>query len=401
MTCPGAIRLTEHIPDTTSVFAAEGTGLHQIRAECLELGLDPQDFIGQKLKVEGFEFEVTEDWARWLQPGIDWLREQPGVLFVEKRVDLTEWAPKAMLEGGAVVHDPQGNVGEPREPEMYGTSDTILVTPVCMTVNDFKGGAGEVVDAEDNWQLLIYALGSWSNFGRKIVPDAGPDYRIRLVIDQPRAGGISIWETTLGYLLEFGEKVRVAAERTYDPDAPLVASAKGCRWCPIKVTCSEHARFVLDLFAMKFDDLDDADLIGALPSLPSEVTVDRRSYIIKHADMFSKWLAGLHAAALADALAGRPTPGLKAVLGRAGAREWRDDDEAAKALAKVLKPDQVFESKIISPTTAEKRLKTKQWEQVEGMVTRSPAQPTLASATDKRPAIEPVATKFDDVSDDN
>lgn len=378
MTCPGAIRLTEHLPDETSVFAAEGTGLHLIRAECLELGLDPQDFLGQKLKVEGFEFEVAEDWARWLQPGIDWLREQPGVMFVEKQVDLSEWMPG-----------------------QFGTADTILVTPACMTVNDFKGGAGEVVDAEENWQLLIYALGAWSNFGRAIVPDAGHDYRVRLVIDQPRAGGISIWETTLGYLLDFGEKVRVAAERTYDPDAPLVASSKGCRWCPIKTTCSEHGRFVLDLFAMKFEDIDDADLIDAPPALPSAVTVDRRSYILRHADMFSKWLAGLHAAALADALAGRPTPGLKAVLGRAGAREWRDPDEAAKALAKLLKPDQVFESKVISPTTAEKRLKTKQWEQVEGMVTRAPAQPTLAAATDKRPAIEPVATKFDDVSDDN
>lgn len=378
MTCPGAIRLTEHLPDTTSVFAAEGTALHQVRAECLELGLDPPDFLGQKLKVEGFEFEVTEDWPRWLQPGIDWVREQPGVMFVEEKVDLSRWMPG-----------------------QFGTADTLLVTANCMTVNDFKGGAGEVVDVEENWQLLIYALGAWDNFGRHVAPDAGPEYRVRLVIDQPRAGGISVWETTLGYLLEFGERVRVAAERTYDPDAPLVASAKGCRWCPIKATCGEHARFVLDLFSVKFEDLDDADMIGAPPALPSEVTVDRRSFIIQHASMFSKWLADLSAAALADALAGRPTPGLKAVLGRAGAREWRDEDEAAKALSGLLKPDQVFESKVISPTTAEKRLKTKQWEQVEGMVTRAPAKPTLAGITDKRPAIEPAATKFDDMSGDN
>lgn len=374
MTCPGSIRLTENLPDTTSVFAAEGTALHQIRAECLELGLDPQDFLGQKLKVEGFEFEVTEDWPRWLQPGIDWVREQPGVLFVERKVNLSRWMPG-----------------------QFGTADTIIVTPRCMTVNDFKGGAGEVVDAEENWQLLIYALGAWADIAEAMVPDAAPGYRIRLVIDQPRAGGISVWETTLGYLLEFGEKVRTAAARTYEKDAPLAASAKGCRWCAIRTECGEHARFVLDLFATKFEDLDDADMIGAAPTLPNEVTPERRSYIIQHASMFSKWLADLSAAALADALAGRPTPGLKAVLGRAGAREWRDPDEAAKALAGLLKPDQVFESKVISPTTAEKRLKTKQWEQVEGLVTRAPAQPTLAAVTDKRPAIEPVATKFDDL----
>lgn len=92
-TCPGAIRLTEHIVKPSSVFAAEGTGMHIIRAECLELGMDPQDFLGHKLKVEGFEFEVNEDWCRWLQPGIDWVREQPGTLFVERRVDLSDWMP--------------------------------------------------------------------------------------------------------------------------------------------------------------------------------------------------------------------------------------------------------------------------------------------------------------------
>ena len=227
--CPGAIRLTENLQRSSSVFAAEGTGMHLIRAECLELGMDPSDFLGQKLRVEGFEFEVNEDWCRWLQPGLDWVREQAGVMFVEKLVDLSEWMPG-----------------------QFGTADTIIVAPGCMTVNDFKGGAGEVVDAEDNGQLLIYALGAWSNFGRALVPDAGKDYRVRLVIDQPRAGGISVWETTLGYLLEFGEKARAAAARTLEPNAPLCAGAKQCRWCPAASTCNEHARFVLDLFSTKF-----------------------------------------------------------------------------------------------------------------------------------------------------
>ncbi len=352
--------------------------MHQIRAECLELGLDPPDFLGQTLSVEGFRFEVTEDWVLWLQPGLDWIREQKGHLEVERRVDLSRWMPG-----------------------QFGTADTILVAPDCMTVNDFKGGAGELVEAVENGQILIYALGAWDNIAQHLVPDAGPDYRIRLVIDQPRAGGISVWETTLGYLLDFGEKVRFAAARTYEPDAPLHAGLKQCRWCPIKTTCNEHARFVLDLFGSKFEDIDEADMIGAPPKMPSEVTLDRRSYIIQHASMFSQWLSGLQAAALADALAGRPTPGLKAVLGRAGARQWRDEDEAAKALSGLLPKDKVFEASVISPTTAEKRMTTKQWEKVEGMVTRSPAQPTLVSDTDKRPAIEPVATKFDDVSSDN
>ena len=376
--CPGSVRLSGQVKKPTSVYAAEGVGLHIVRAECLETGLDAHDFLGQTLKVKGFTVEVTEDWVWWLQPGIDWLREQKGQLVVERRVDLSRWIPG-----------------------QFGVADAILVTHDCMTVNDFKGGAGEVVEVKENGQLLIYALGAWEAIGPHLAPDVALDYRIRLVIDQPRAGGISVWETTLGYLLDFGEEVRRAVARTYEQDAPLHAGPKQCRWCPIKTTCNEHARFVLDLFDMNFDKLDDADLIGAAPKFRSEVTLDRRSYIIQHASMFSQWLSGLQAEALADALAGRPTPGLKAVLGRAGARQWRDEDEAAKALSGLLPKDKVFEASVISPTTAEKRMTTKQWEKVEGMVTRSPAQPTLVSDTDKRPAIEPVATKFDDVSSDN
>ena len=65
-------RLTEDgkiAPDSTSVYAAEGTVAHEIREMCLNLGLDPHHFVGRVMSADGFTFTVTEDMASHLQTG--------------------------------------------------------------------------------------------------------------------------------------------------------------------------------------------------------------------------------------------------------------------------------------------------------------------------------------------
>lgn len=370
MTCFGSIRLTTGRPRESSVYSAEGTAAHWVRGTCLELGLDVRHFVGQTIAADGYTFEVKPEWVDYLQPGIDRLREMRGTMIVEHRVTLDTWMPG-----------------------QFGTLDAGVVDGDLVVVNDLKFGAGELVDAERNKQLMIYALGFWDNIARR----GSTGKRIRLEIDQPRAGGISTWETTLDDLLAFGEEVKVAAARTYEPDAPLQASPKGCRWCPIKADCGEHARYLLEVFSAKFDDLDTAALIGEPPGFPNHVTPARRSYILEHEKMFTGWMTALYESALSDALAGREVPGLKAVPGRAGARAWSDEDEAAKVLGAVLPDDKVFESKVISPTTAEKRLSTKQWDKVKGLITRSDPKPILVPLSDKREAIKPITEMFDDL----
>lgn len=371
MRCPGAIRATEGLPDASSVFAAEGTAMHEVRAACLEFGLDVADFVGSRLSADGHVFEVSPEWVTWIQPGIDRLREMRGALFVEQRVALTEISPN-----------------------IFGTLDAAVIGDDLIVINDYKGGAGEPVDAEENPQLMLYALGAWWTLARGRTSAR----RFRLEIDQPRMGGVSTWETDLDHLMAFADDVRGAVKRLNDPNAPRIAGPKQCRWCRAKTTCAEHADFVLDLFCKKLDDLDADILVGSEPAFPKGVTIERRSYILRHADMFSKWLNELHAAALADALAGRPVPGLKAVEGRRGAREW-DDEEAVKAkLVTFLPREQAFETRLISPTTAEKRLTTSQWDQVKRAIRRAEAKPILVPEEDKREAIKPLITRFDDLS---
>ena len=221
----------------SSSFAAEGTVAHEVRSLSLELGLDAHDWIGKTFSADGLEFEVTEEMANHLQPGMDRVREQPGRMLIEQRVKLEGWLPGQWGTLDCGIHDPAGRV---------------------IHIDDLKYGAGVPVSAVGNRQLRIYALGFWRHF-------CEADNRIErfvLTIDQPRAGGFKTWEVPTGDLLAFGDEVRAAGLATMEPDAPLKAGEKGCRFCPVKNTddgCPAYDRWMRDLMVDAFDDLDDPD----------------------------------------------------------------------------------------------------------------------------------------------
>jgi hypothetical protein len=384
MHCPGSVLALDGIRETrTSEFAAEGTVGHEVRADSLEFGLEPHDFIGQQMSADGFTFEVDEEMADYLQPGIDWLREQPGELFVEHRVNLSTWLPG-----------------------QFGTLDAGICSPNLIIIDDLKFGRGVPVSPVENWQLMIYALGFWDNIARRRTN--ATDFLIR--IDQPRcAGGGGEWRTTLDELLAFGEEVRAAGIRTEDPDAPLSASLKGCQWCLKKPTCDEHARFNLELMSMKFEDVDEADAVCAPPTLArsAAMTPERRGYILRHRPMLTAWLEMLHADALDDAMTGRPTPGYKAVAGRKLARRWRDKEAAERLLVPVL-GDLAFTKKLNSPAAVETIAKPGKkkaghpdlWTKVQNLITQDDGKPCLVSEDDPRPRLLTVDEKFDDVEEE-
>jgi hypothetical protein len=239
MVCHGAPNAEDGLPNDSSEFAAEGTAAHEVSDLCLSLGFEPYEFVGQTYQIDGFTIDFDDDMADALQPGIDWTREQPGTFYGECKVDLSEW------------------LGEGQ----FGTSDRFIVAPDMLTVADLKFGRGVPVSPVDNKQAMLYALGAWRRFASHITDPAFP---VRIVIDQPRCtGGGGEWMTTLGRLLEFGEEARAAARLTLDPNAPRVASAKGCMWCRRRTApggCYAFDEHNLDLLGQKFEDLDDGPI---------------------------------------------------------------------------------------------------------------------------------------------
>ena len=85
--------------------------------------------------------------------------------------------------------------------------------------------------------------------------------------------------------------------------------------------------------------------------------------------------------------------------GRQGARAWTTEEEAEAALKRLkVKAALMYKRKLISPTDAEKLLKGDvKWDKLQKYITRAEGKPSVALASDKRPAlvIEPTADDFD------
>jgi hypothetical protein len=123
-------------------------------------------------------------------------------------------------------------------------------------------------------------------------------------------------------------------------------------------------------------------------------------------DLVEGWCKAVRAEVERRMLAGTPVPGYKLVEGRAGARAWADPAEAEKLLKSFrLKQDEMYDFTLISPTTAEKVLaqaSPKRWAKAQALIRRSDGKPSVAPASDKRPAlvITPVADDFDELPPD-
>jgi hypothetical protein len=396
MTCPGYPNAVAGLHDPGSEFAAEGTAAHSIADDCLTLGLDAHDFIGSKLTVtekgsdgqiaQSWTFEWTEDDAEDLQYGIDEVRALGGEFFGEHRVDLSE------------VYGVEGQ---------FGTLDRGIITPDEIIINDLKWGKGIPVSPVKNKQLMIYGLGFWHN----VAKHRSNATRMRFIIDQPRCpGGGGHWSCSIDELLAFQEEVRAAARATLDPNAPRKASEKGCYWCarrkqsptePGAVSgCKTYDDYMLDAIGSRFDDLDEAigsDSEIVLPQY-SQLSAERRSYIVRHKGSIEKWLEAIHAAVIRDGLNGESIPGLKVVDGRRGRKAWVDEDKADTWLAERLGNDR-FTFKLNSPSQALKALKGDARKELldSGLFREGVPKPVLVDEADERPRKATVDEKFDEM----
>lgn len=375
MTCAGRPQMESHFPDEPAIYKAEGTVAHTVRERCLVEDRQVTDFVGDVIEEEGFQITVEPEWERFLQPSIDWAREHTGLLFVEYRVDVGTWIP-----------------------DEFGTLDTAIITKDEVILIDLKFGRGIRVDAVGNKQMRLYAAGLWENLIRHI-PDAPTTYR--LIIDQPRViGGQTVeneWVIELEDILKFAEEASLAAEKTKDPDAELNPSLKGCAFCRAaeNVACPAYAEFALNLVDMTIEDLDKPFSEAPEMPQPEKLSPERRSYMIQHSSMLTKYLKNLHGDALTDAQAGKPVPHFKAVA-TLGDRTWEDEEKAEAFWASKMPAKDIFNKKLKSPAQMEKIAGTRNWKKAQEMIHRPEGKPALVPESDPRPPLEPLADLLDD-----
>jgi hypothetical protein len=114
-------------------------------------------------------------------------------------------------------------------PALGGTADAVLVDGNHLHILDLKTGRVPV-DAQDNKQLLTYALGAMRQL------KAPSSITCTMHIFQPRVGH-SKW-TVSGLRLELhGRRLQSAAELALSGDAPTHPSPDACRYCKAKTIC--------------------------------------------------------------------------------------------------------------------------------------------------------------------
>ena len=374
MACPGSVALEAAFPDQSSAYAAEGTLAHTLASEHLDgSGLHPSQRIGEVHEVDGFTFTVDATMADYVDNYCRLVREYAdgGLLLVEQRVPIEH----VTGETGAT-----------------GTSDAIIVdtTKRTLYVVDLKYGMGVKVDAGDNPQLMMYALGAMEQCDQ-----LGEFDQVCMVIHQPRLNHVSEHWIYVGDLWAFKRRAAEAAELTRQPDAPLVPGEKQCRFCKAKATCPALRAEVTEVVS------GSATLDEFL--VPDVTTGDNYlSVAMSKVGLVEDWCKAVRAEVERRLLAGQTVDGFKLVEGRRGNRKWSNDAEV-EALFKSfrLRQDEMYDYSLISPTKAEKLLKDtpKRWEKAEALISRAEGKPSVAPATDKRSSltVQSVADDFRDL----
>jgi hypothetical protein len=355
--CPGSIALA---PDggKPSKAAAEGTLMHSMAEACLRDHDDLQEWLGCVRTVDGFEFEVTQDMIDDVMLYVNEARDAIG----EDPFEVEVKAPIGHLTGEAGA---------------TGTADLVIFRPDEVEVRDAKFGRGVEVEAQDNTQLILYALGVLHLYGATM--DVS---RVRCVIHQPRLAGPKEAVYTLAELSDWAEKLTIASlrveqaaeERAKVSEALWVAqylkpSNSGCKFCPAKASCPSLAAEVMSSVAEDFEDLTNADA--------EELGKD-----FARIERVEAWCKAVRAEAERRLLQGKPVPGLKLVAGRRGAKKWIDENAAVEFLKPVL-GDSMWERKLLSPTQCGKIVG--KGVDLGHLTTSNEGKPSVAFATDKRP----------------
>ena len=389
MLCPGSAVLSQDAVRTTSAYAEWGTQCHELAAKIL---------TGEP--YECFDSEMLEV----AQQYVDYVQGLAGDnLWVEQRVSFAE------------------PLGIPADADDgFGTADTIVAKRTELIVIDLKTGRGVDVDATDNPQLKCYALGALELLNGL----AGDFDTVRLVIVQPRAGGVKEWVTSVVDLYHWARtegfaavgQVRAALGTSTQADrdgqweeAFLTPGEAQCKFCPAKATCPALRDEVITVAGSCSAPASPDEFADAEATTPSAFTHEWLAACLSKVDMIEDWCKAVRAEAERRLMAGDEVPGFKVVQGKKGNRKWVDAT-AVEALFKEtfrLKVEEMYDLSLISPTSADKLAKAKiigprQWAKVTGLITQSEGRPHVAPASDPRPALDvrPVRDDFQDLAGD-
>lgn len=394
--CPASLWLSRNEPDQASEYAREGTAAHALAEHCLRFNIHAYSLSGAKIGPNNIavDDEMLEAVQRYVDTvnGIKSTMTDVLVFDVEQRLDFSE-----LLDLSTNINT--ANTGYKPE-KSFGTADVVLLGDGWLQVHDLKYGKGVRVSAENNKQLLIYALAAYYYYSLGCEIN-----KISVHIHQPRLNHYSEFTVTPDELFEFGKQLKEKAGIAYNiylngPQSAddFCAGESQCRFCKAAGKCETLSNHVAETVNADFENLDET-CIQQVDTLDSETLSNK----FRSIGLIKSWITAVESRVHSELQHGNPVPGFKLVIGRQGNRAWVNEQDAENALKSFrLKQDEMYSRKLISPTQALKILKGSEIriKKLEEIITRPDGKPTVVPESDKRPAISP-ADDFTDLTQED
>lgn len=346
--CLPSARLELEFENTNGGAAKEGTAAHNLAEHKLKKALR----IRSKRPTSEYDSdemeECTDAYVDFIMEQVELARKSctDPIVLIEQRLDFSCYVPDG-----------------------FGTGDCVIISDDRLHIVDFKYGMGVLVDAEENPQMKLYALGALEIY------DSLYDIKeISMTIFQPRRENVSTWTVPV-------EELKTWAEEELKPKAAKAYQGEGeympgpwCTFCRASTRCRARADENLKLAQMEF-------------KMPPLLTDDEIEEVLTILPDLTKWANEITAYATDSAINhGKEWHGFKVVEGRS-VRKYKDEDAVAeKAVISGYKD--IYRKSLIPMTEMQKLMGKTKFEEILGnLIYKPPGKPTLVPKTDKRPAM--------------
>ena len=353
--CPPSARLGENYDDKGSDYAAEGTDAHalcefRLRQALGRIAEDPKE------NLTWFSEEMDDcatGYAAYVLELVEAARQActDPVVLIEQRVDFSRW-----VESG------------------FGTADCIIIADGILQVCDYKHGRGILVDADENSQMMCYALGALEMF------DSLYDIRnVRMTIYQPRRDNISTYELPKEALYQWADEVlKPTADLAFAGDGSFLCG-EWCGFCKAKYDCRARAEANLNLARYDFK----------VPPLLEDKEVEE---ILARIDGLVSWASEIKEYALQQAINGKEWTSWKLIEGRSN-RKYTDETAVANTISQAgFDP---YERSVRGVIAMQKLLGKPRFDELlAAYIDKPQGKPTLVPVSDKRPAMTTAKNDF-------
>ena len=348
LTCPPLPRLENFFEKEVSEVANEGTDAHRLSEYKL------RKVLGEKVrkpKLKYFDKDMdnyTDDYVNYIVETIENIKQstKDPIILVEQRLNFSNYVPDG-----------------------FGTGDCIIIADKILHIIDLKYGRGVEVSAEENPQMMLYALGALNIY------DALYDIEeIIMTIFQPRKYNISSGKKSV-------EELKNWADTVLKEKAELAFNGLGVvtygPWCQFS-NCNVVLRARKDYH----DKLMRFQLCS--PHLLNDAEIEE---VLEHIDDLVKWASEIKEYATKITIENdKEWSNFKLVEGRS-IRKIKDEERVAEILKENGYND-IYKTSLLTLTELQKLLGKDKFNELLGdYIIKPEGKPTLVLKSDKRKEI--------------